>query len=783
MRWLKRLLLALLALASLLVAAAWLTLRASLPVLDGEQSLPGLTAVVSIERDALGTVICTGSHRGDVAAALGYVHAQERFFEMDLLRRRAAGELAALLGAAVLPADREARVHRFRQRAQGFLSELPESERALLRRYTEGVNAGLAALSARPFPYLLLGQAPQPWTEIDSLLVPIAMYFTLQEHHNRREWRLLQMRAALPPAVHAFLTAAGTPWDSALAGDVLPDPPIPGPEAIDLRTTDIADPAPDAPPSSEGVGSNNFAIAGRVSIHGGAILANDMHLGLRAPNLWFRAELRWPDGAGGEHVVTGVTLPGIPFVVAGSNGHIAWGYTNSYGDWLDFVAIEAETGDESRYRTPEGSEPYVYHRERIAVRGAEDAWLEVRETRFGPVVAESPDGQPLALQWVAHHAAGVNTGLGGMETTRDIEGALAVARHTGMPAQNLLVAGRDGRVAWSLMGRIPARGGDGLTPLASNDPAAAWQGFVEGERNPHRVDPPDGRLWTANARVASGAEAALIGDGGYTIGARGGQIRDGLRAKDRLSEQDLLAIQLDDRALFLARWHSLLQEVVATSDDPAVQALAAGLADWDGRASIESSAYRISRAFRLRVHKRFLALFEPLLKARFADFAWPTLPQIEGAVWATIQARPLHLLPRNHASWNAWLEAAARDVALHLSAAGIEPADATWGRQNTTRIRHPLSAALPGLGHLLDMPAQPLPGDQYMPRVQGPSFGASERMVVSPGRESEGLFHMPGGQSGHPLSPYYGAGHADWARGSASPFLPGPAEHRLRLQP
>lgn len=783
MRWLKRILLGLLALVSLGLSGVWLTLRASLPVLEGETALPGLAAAVTIERDALGTVIATGTTRGDLAAALGYVHAQERYFEMDLLRRRAAGELAALLGAPVLPADREARVHRFRHRAEGFLAALPAGERELLSRYTEGVNAGLADLSARPFPYLLLGQTPEPWTEIDGLLAPIAMYFTLQDNQNRRELRLLELRAALPPAVHAFLTAPGTSWDSALAGDVLPDPPIPGPEAIDLRSTDIADPPPDAPPSSEGIGSNNFAVAGALTPHGGAILANDMHLGLRVPSLWFRAQLRWPDGAGGEHVVTGVTLPGAPFVVAGSNGHIAWGYTNSYGDWLDFVALESEPGDDGRYRTPEGSEPYATHRERIAVRGGEDEWLEVRETRFGPMVGTSPEGQPLALQWVAHQAAGVNTGLGGMETARDIEAALAVARRTGMPAQNLLVAGADGRIAWSLMGRIPARGGDGQLPLSGTDPAAAWQGFVEGERNPHLVDPPDGRLWTANARVASGAEAALIGDGGYTIGARGGQIRDGLRAKESLSETDLLAIQLDDRALFLARWHALLGKVVAASGDPAVQALAAGLADWDDRASVDSSAYRITRAFRLRVHKRFLALFEPAVKARHPEFGWPSLPQVEGAVWATIEARPAHLLPRNHADWEAWLESAARDVAQHLATAGIAPADASWGLQNQSRIRHPLSSALPGLGRLLDMPIQPLPGDQYMPRVQGPAFGASERLVVSPGRESQGIFHMPGGQSGHPLSPFYGSGHADWAAGRPSAFLPGEPAHRLHLHP
>lgn len=784
MRWLRRILLSLIALVLLAVAVAWLLLRASLPQLDGEIAAPGLSAPVAIERDALGTTTIRAASRADVAFALGYVHGQERYFEMDLLRRRAAGELSALLGASTLEADRAARVHRFGARVSGFFEALPEEHRRWMQAYADGANAGLGALSARPFPYLLLRQQPRPWSAQDCLLAPLAMYFTLQDSGNTRELKLERMRAALPPEVFAFLTAAGSEWDAPLQGDPLPDPPVPSTAAIDLRGTEIADPPLDTPTASEGIGSNNFAVAGSLTSHGGAILANDMHLGLRVPALWFRAQWRYPDGAGGEHVVTGATLPGTPFMVVGSNGHVAWGFTNSYGDWLDFVELEVDPAHPDLHRDRDGSQaPIIELRELIEVAGGDPLPLTVRQSHYGPIVGESSSGKPLALQWVAHDRRGVNSGLAALERARSVEEAVSAAHSAGIPAQNLLVASADGRIAWTLMGAVPRRPA-GRDPRFPGDVAtAAWSGWLDDAEVPVVVDPPSARLWTANARNLSGEAQALIGDGGYTLGARGRQIRDGLHARERLSEADLLAIQLDDRALFLARWHALLAQLLAGTDDPALRELAAAIADWNGRAEADTRAYRLVRDYRQRVHKRFLQLFEAPLRTRDPEWTWPTLPQLEGAVWATLQQRPAHLLPRNFGDWDAWLRAAAKDVVDNLARRERGPGEATWGELNTLAIRHPLSAAVPGMGWLLDMPAQAVDGDQYMPRVQGPRFGASERMVVAPGREVQGYFHMPGGQSGHPLSPFYGAGHQDWVEGRASPFLPGPALHTLRLRP
>ncbi|MGE4072087.1 MAG: penicillin acylase family protein [Lysobacterales bacterium] len=785
MHWLRRTLVFVPALLVLALVSGWLVLRASLPQLEGAAAVSGISAAVDIERDSLGTVTVRGRNRLDVAFALGYVHGQERFFEMDLLRRRAAGELSELIGAATLAVDRSARLHRFRHRAEGFLQALPMTQRQQLQAYGAGVNAGMEALAARPFPYLLLGQAPKPWTEEDSLLAPLAMYFDLQNSMNTRELKLTQMRAALPTATFAFLTAAGTEWDAPLQGAALPDPPFPAMQELDLRNTEIAAPPVDAPPSSEGIGSNNFAAAGSLSPHGGAILANDMHLGLRVPNIWFRVELRYPDAQGEQRVITGLSLPGTPFVVVGSNRHVAWGFTNSYGDWLDFFELKLDPQDPSRYAGVDGWESLQTVVETIHVRGAADEQLTVRESSLGPIVAESPDGKPLALSWTAHHAEAVNASLADMEGAQTLEQALEVAHRAGIPAQNALIASSDGRIAWTIMGRIPKRGAGANPqfPLDPSVPGNRWQGWYDSAEIPAVVSPDSGRLWTANARVVDGDPMAMIGDGGYTIGARARQIRDDLMARRTLSEADLLKIQLDDQAVFLTRWQELLIKTLEPTGEPRLIALREALADWNGRASADSKAYRLVRDFRLRVHRRFLQLFEAPLLAKYPGWTWPSLPQIEGVVWKTVQERPPHLLPKNFASWDDWLLAAAGDTLDRLDASKTPLDQATWGQLNTTAIRHPLSSALPLIGNLLDMPAQPLDGDQYMPRVQGPRFGASERMVVAPGHEYRGYLHMPGGQSGHPLSPYYGAGHADWAAGKPTPFLPGTAEHTLTLVP
>ncbi|MEG3051079.1 MAG: penicillin acylase family protein, partial [Thermomonas sp.] len=367
----------------------------------------------------------------------------------------------------------------------------------------------------------------------------------------------------------------------------------------------------------------------------------------------------------------------------------------------------------------------------------------------------------------------------------DLEQALAIARRTAKPTQNLLLADAKGRIAWQLLGPLPQRAEActmAATVDANGDACAAWSSSTAA--SPTLQSPAIDRLWTANSRVLDGDDLRRVGDGGYVLGARAAQIRDALQAKARFDERDLLAIQLDDRALFLQPWNALLQERAKAARTPALQALAAASARWEGRASVDSVSFRLVRAWRLAVHERIAkGLTAPARAALGDDFVMPDFPQLEGVAWPLVSQRPAHLLPPQHASWDALFEDAAMQVRDDLADKG-PLTERTWGERNTAAICHPLAAAIPLLGkRWLCMPADQLPGDGAMPRVQGPGFGASERMVVSPGHEADGLLHMPGGQSGHPLSPFWGAGHADWVRGDASPFLPGSTQHTLRLQP
>jgi len=776
------------AIVLLAALAAWLALRGSLPALDGETPLTGLAAPVKISRDALGVVTIDAASEADAMRALGYVHAQERYFEMDLMRRAAAGELAELFGPAALDVDRQNRVHRLRARVDAHLSEALGSKADVLAAYRDGANAGLAALPVRPWTYLLLRQRPRAWSLDDSVLVGLAMYGDLQDNRNQGELALARIRAVVPPALYALIAHDGSSWDAPLAGPPRGDAALPDAATLDLRHLPGAEGAR-ANARDEVVGSNNFAVAGALTADGRAILADDMHLSLRAPNIWFRARLRYPDphAAGGRVDVSGFTLPGIPAVIVGSNGHVAWGFTNSYIDTADYARLP---------KALQGQ--LVEHEEMIQVAGAAPVPFKVRESEWGPVLDEEADGSLLTLRWTAQLPGAVRMDFAEIARAGDLDQALAVADRSGIPAQNLMLADSSGRIAWRIIGTRPDRGPgcqpgriefDGRIPERPVAGAplplrcAPWP--LRSDHAPALIDPPSHRLWTANSRAVDDATLAVVGNGGYDLGARAGQIRDDLFARDRFSERDLLAIQLDDRALFLARWYPLLREVVGHSQDPALQRLEAASRRWDGRAAVDSTSYRLVRGFRDQVLDRIAAGLLAPAKAQLGDaFLPPPRAQLEGVAWPLLQQRPAHLLPPGYTSWDALLVDAARQLEHELAEKSAVPAGWTWGARNTTAICQPVSRALPALARRwLCMPAEPLPGDRDMPRVQGPAFGASERMVVAPGHEAEGLVHMPGGQSGHPLSPFWGAGHEDWANGRPTPFLPGEATHVMTLRP
>ncbi|GMV28759.1 MAG: hypothetical protein AMXMBFR59_08840 [Rhodanobacteraceae bacterium] len=786
MRLLGRLLKYALLLSFAAVATGFVLLWGSLAPLDGER-IAAVNMPVTVERDALGTATLSASDRRDLAYALGYVHAQERYFQMDLLRRSAAGELAELFGPVALPLDRRHRQHRFRARAAAAVAGLPADQRALLDTYRDGVNAGLGSLAVRPWEYLLLRTSPRAWAGEDTALVIYAMFFDLNGGGtNKRELNLARLKARVPEPVFRFLVQPGSEWDAPLRGDPMPPVPVPDAGTLDLRTAALP---PDYPrhaalaPEDLGLrpGSNNFAVGGALTANGAALVADDMHLNLRVPNIWFRARLRYVDPADAARIVdlNGLTLPGTPALLAGSNGRIAWGFTNSYGDWMDWVRVELDPADATRYRTAEGWEKLVRHAEVIAVSGKPHETLLVDETRWGPILAHDVDGVPLALAWTAHRPRAINLNLLQLETAATAEQALALAPGMGMPVQNFVVGDSAGHIGWTLTGNaMPRRAGyDPTLPADWNQPGAGWQGWVDAAEFPRLLDPPGSRLWTANARTVDGDWLALQGDGGYDLGARQQQIRDGLRARDRFTAADLLAIQLDDRAVFLQRWQQLLATTLAANDDADLAELRRRSLQWSGRASVEAIDYPLVREFRQNTIKAALAPFAALARAGDADFEMPSAQGYEAAVWALLQQRPPHLLGRDHASWD--------DLLLNSAREAQRTADGeAWGERNPARITHPLSRALPGfLARFIDMPATPLAGDHNMPRVQRLDFGASERFAIAPGFEADSYLNMPGGQSGHPLSPFHGAGHDDWVAGRPTPLLPGVTIHHFVLRP
>ncbi|HET8940659.1 MAG TPA: penicillin acylase family protein [Rudaea sp.] len=791
-RWLLRFLGAGVVVLVLIVVGAWMLLRASIPVLDGHRVVAGLSASATIERDALGNATIRAPSRNDAAFALGFVHAQERFFEMDLMRRAAAGELSELVGAAALKMDKQRRMFRMRERAGQVLSVLSANDRALLDAYTQGVNAGLSVLGSRPWEYWLLGSRPVSWTAADCVLVMDAMFFDLNDSTNARELAFAGIRSALGEVVYRFLATSGGPWDAPLLGPPMRYPELPTAADIDLRKLDaklLHIPAADSERKTT-PGSNGFAVNGALTSTHAALVANDMHLGLGVPNIWFRARLQYPNPrrVGQTVDAIGVTLPGLPVIVAGSNRHVAWAFTNSYGDWMDWVQVKLDPDDTTRYATADGWKALSQSEQIIKVHNAADVKLEVKDTRWGPIIGKDADGTPLALAWTALQPGGVNIEFAQMDTAETVDEAIEIANRCGMPAQNFIVGDRTGNIGWSIAGRIPRRIG-AYDPLLPSDWSLAntgWDGWLDPAHYPRLSNPPGQRLWTANARTMDwqSPEFARLGDGGYDFGARARQIRDDLHAKNQFTPDDMLAIQLDDRTMLMDNWRGSLVKVVERAGEKSALAQSKKyLDDWKAHADPSSVAYRIVRSYRQEVLNTVLDGFAAAVRAKYPDFKSPHLAQIEVMVDDILMHRPENLLPPGYRDWNDLLEQCALRVIDKLAAKPGGLGKRTWGEANETRINHALSGSLPGLAWLFDMPRRQLPGDSNVPRVQAPDFGASERFAVEPGHEEYGYFHMPGGQSDNPLSPFYGAGDSDWAQGKPTPFLPGATKYALSLSP
>lgn len=767
-------------------------LRASLPRLTGTEALPGLSAPVVVERDRIGVPRVRAESGEDAFRALGFLHGQERFFQMDLMRRQAAGELSALVGAAALPADRASRLHRMRARAERAAAAMPEDARRLFTAYRDGVNRGLEALDRRPFEYLLLRQEPVEWRIADSLLAVAAMYFVLNDADGSREARAAALEAALPAELAAFLNPPGTDRDAPLVGGAFPTPEIPGAEVFARALAAGAGPPGGIGPGERAgpppvSGSNSWAAAPeRTSGAGGAggtgragMVAGDMHLALGVPNRWYRAELLFD-----RRRLAGLTLPGVPALISGSNGRVVWAFTNSGGDWTDLVELEFDGGDESRYRTADGFRSVEVFEETLEVADGPAETLTVRQTIWGPITTRW--GRPQAIRWIAHDPEGLRPGFVDFAVAEDLDDAFRTARRSGMPPQNIVAADANGEIGWSIAGPIPRRRGlSGAAPTSWADGERGWDGYLAPEEVPEIRNPPSGLLWTANNRLVDGEWLDLLGrGGGYAHGGRAARIRERLLAAERLDEPAMLDIQLDDRAVELEEWRTLFLPALERASDPlAAEAARVLRRGWAGRASVDSAAYRLAKSARIEL---LLAVYGSLTEpARrlLPDFSLWVANQWPGPLLRLAQERPSYFVPPGASDWDEALAGAVLRAAREAAESG-PLAEATWGEANRVHLRHPLSPGLPGpVARFLDAPPRGLPGDSGLPRAQSGAHGPSNRLVVSPGREADGILHMPGGQSGHPLSPYYLAGNRDWEDGRPTPLLAEEAAWTLVLTP
>ncbi len=715
-----------------LAALVWL----SLPGGSIDAAIPGLAAPVTIDLDADGIPRIRAGNETDAAAALGWLHARERLFQMELMRRAAGGELSELVGPAALPLDRWMRTLGLRPRALADLAQLPPDTLALLDAYARGVNAWIAARGRFAAPEFVVFGAPQPWRPVDSLLWGKTMALYLSGNWRMERARLLLDGKMSPAAVDELWppgSGAGQPQAA------LPDP------ALSRLAARLAAAVPDfpAPFTLPDEASNAWAVDGRHSSSGAPLLAGDPHLGFGFPAVWYLARIEWPGG-----LRVGATAPGVPFLVLGHNGHIAWSFTTTGADTQDlFIETPAGAG---RYQTPDGPAAFTLREEHIRVRGRPDETLLVRETRHGPVISDliDPNGPLLALA-AADLAPGdtAAAGLLALDRAEDVAAAGRAAPQITAPVQNLTVADPAG-IALFVTGRVPLRrAGDGARAQPGADGAHDWTGFASGAALPHYVAPESGRLVNANDRIAPADFPIFLGRDWFDDW-RAQRIRTLLDAAGPRSTGDFAAMQSDivDPAAvaLLARLRA------ATPATPLGRAALALLADWDGTAAREAPQPLVFNAWMQRLYAMLLERIGVPPEGAAAVAPWPQLLPYAlspaGAHWCGGDCAGL--LADS-------LDRAAADLAARF---GADPAAWRWGAAHQAVFAHPVLRTLPLLRALAEA-AIAAPGDDVtldrggvatgsLVSVHGPEF----RGVYDLSNLDRSLFVMAPGQSGNPFS-------------------------------
>lgn len=774
---------------AVVAGGAFFILWASLPERDVVYAMKGFQAPVSVEFDRHGIPRIQAQTREDAFRALGFVTAQERLFQMDLLRRRSSGRLAEILGPPLLESDRWHRTMGFQQVAEAIAAALPDDQKVLLKAYGDGINQAMAETTVPPFEFLALGYRPELWRMEHSLLVVLGMFETLTWRLGDKERMGTVMEAALGAKLLAFFTPDSDHYADSIAGNSVaqrPPQPVPRRELATLLS-ERAQPQPGLVGAAGIVaGSNGWLVGPSKTRDGQAMLANDMHLELRVPNIWYRAEMHITGT-----LLSGVTLPGVPLFVSGTNRHVAWGFTNVAGDFLDFVVLDMDPENPGLYQTPSGPAPFEVRSETIRVRGRADTSIDVRDTIWGPVLPEPLLDKPVAVRWTALDPAATDLDLLDLGEAKDVFEALAIFQQAGGPPLNGLVADSQGNIGWTYVGRIPIREGlDGLVSRSWADGSRGWKGYVAEADKPRLVNPPQGYLVNSNQRMVGQEYPHLIGQD-FDSGYRAFRIAERLAERDDFTERDLLEVQLDVQAEFYRYYQALALAVLERQQGHQTEgewhALERYLRAWDGRAEPSSLGLPVLVEFRQVLADAVLSPFLAQCRALDPNFQyhWRNMDE---PLRALLEARAPELQPEKslYPDWDGFILAKLEEAAQRaVAACGAGPLDkVTWGCINRTRIGHLLSQAVPLLGSwFLDMPTEPIPGCQHCVRLAVSQGGASERLAIAPGHEASAIFHMPAGQSGHPLSKFYRDQQQNWVAGAASPLLAGEMQYGLQFRP
>ena len=795
------LLLAVLLLVALAGAGLWLytSARAALPQLDGTLPVAGLSAPVTVIRDAQGVPHISAADLHDLFLAQGYVTAQDRLWQMDMSRRYASGELSEILGEPFLRLDRRQRVLGLRATAERMVAATSPEQRAQVQAYVDGVNAFLRSHTGRlPLEFRVLRYQPRPWTLADCYVIGLNMSELLSHPIDSQVVRE-KVLARLGAERTADLYPARSGRDHPPGVDPKELPP---PTSRDEDDDDQGDEPARAssvsralPPASEQVlravlsgeftpGSNDWVVAGARTVSGKPLLSNDMHLPHSIPNVWYEAQLE-----AGDFDVAGVTLPGSPYVVAGHNRHIAWGFTALVADVHDlFVETFNAAG---QYQTPQGWQRPEHRREVIHVKGKPDAVLDVVVTRHGPIVTPLIAGERrhLALQWTAYDVAAFRFPFFDLNRARDWEEFRQAFSPLISPVLNVVYADSDGHIGYQAVGRIPVRKtGDGTLPVAGADGAHDWTGYIPFDALPRVFDPPSGALATANNRVTPDGYPYFV-TAQWFPPYRAERIYQVLESGRRFSPADMLELETDIHSDFdrycAERFVSAVDHAAKAS--PRARRAADLMRGWDGRLSLDSVAATLetrarAELLRLLLRSRLGPLWDELtVPERPALMSGSGLEEI-------LLHEPARWLPPAYHDYNQLL-AAAVEAAVGEKEAPRDLASWRWGDASPIVLAHPLLGRIPVLSRWAGPGRQPQSGGSYTVKQVGRAFGPSQRMTVDFSDFDRSTLNLVTGESGQILSPHFTDQWKAWYEGSTFtlPFsdegVRRAAKHTLTLTP